>query len=151
SDDIFETTFFDFETLSTRLREMAFLNKGLEIVLRDERPQGVDEGAEDDVDVVEPPGPREVRYRYDGGLVDYVAHLNRGKDAVHPTVVAFEAESNGEQTQPMSLEVAMQWNTAFTESVHTFANTINTHEGGTHEEGFRAALTSLVNRFARDW
>ena len=150
SDDIFETTFFDFETLSTRLREMAFLNKGLEIVLRDERPQGVDEGAEDDVDVVEPPGPREVRYRYDGGLVDYVAHLNRGKDAVHPTVVAFEAESNGEQTQPMSLEVAMQWNTAFTESVHTFANTINTHEGGTHEEGFRAALTSVVNRYGSE-
>ena len=151
SDEIFETTEYDFETLSTRFREMAFLNKRLLIVLRDERPQAIDEGADEDVDVDEAPGPREVRYQYENGLVDYVTHLNRGKDSIHRTIIDFEAESNGEQTQPMSLEVAMQWNAGFTESVHTFANTINTHEGGTHEEGFRAALTSLVNRFARDW
>jgi len=150
SEDIFETTEYDFETLSTRFREMAFLNKGLLMILRDERPQAVDEGAVDDVDVDEPVGPREVRYQYEDGLVDYVAHLNRGKETIHRTVISFEADSNGEQTQPMSLEVAMQWNTGFIESVHTFANTINTHEGGAHEEGFRAALTSLVNRFARN-
>jgi DNA gyrase subunit B len=151
ADDIFETTVYDFETLSSRLREMAFLNKGLAIMLRDERPQAVDTGAEEDVDVDEPAGPREVTYKYDNGLVDYVAHLNRGKDSIHPTVIELEALSNGNSEQPMSFEVAMQWNAAFTESVHTFANTINTHEGGTHEEGFRAALTSLVNKFARDW
>jgi DNA gyrase subunit B len=148
---IFETTDYDFETLSTRFREMAFLNKGLTITLRDERPEGIDPGADEDVETTQTSAPREARYRYDGGLVDYVTHLNRGKDAVHRNIVSFEAESNGETTQAMSLEVAMQWNAAFTESVHTFANTINTHEGGTHEEGFRASLTWLVNKFARDW
>ena len=151
SPDIFETIDYDFETLSTRFREMAFLNKGLAIVLRDERPQGIDLGAEEDVETEQTSGPREVRYRYEDGLVDYVTHLNRGKDPAHRTIVAFEATSNGELTQTMSLEVAMQWNAGFTESVHTFANTINTHEGGTHEEGFRASLTWLVNKFARDW
>jgi DNA gyrase subunit B len=148
---IFETTDYDFETLATRFREMAFLNKGLAIALRDERPQGIDPGADEDVESAQTSGPREVRYQYDGGLVDYVTHLNRGKEAVHRRIVSFEAVSNGETTQAMSLEVAMQWNTGFTESVHTFANTINTHEGGTHEEGFRASLTWLVNKFARDW
>ncbi|RIQ21824.1 DNA topoisomerase (ATP-hydrolyzing) subunit B [Jiangella rhizosphaerae] len=151
SPDIFETTTYDFETLSTRLREMAFLNKGLTIVLRDERPAEPDAGAEDDVESDAPAGPREVRYRYDHGLVDYVNHLNATKTAIHPTVISYEAESTNGDGQPMSLEMALQWNDQFTESVHTFANTINTHEGGTHEEGFRAALTSLVNRFARDW
>ncbi|SDT68930.1 DNA topoisomerase (ATP-hydrolyzing) subunit B [Jiangella sp. DSM 45060] len=153
SSDIFETTTYDFETLSTRLREMAFLNKGLTIVLRDERPTEPDAGAEDDVDADSeaPDGPREVRYRYDDGLVDYVNHLNTAKTPIHPTVISWEAESTDVDGQPMSLEMALQWNDQFTESVHTFANTINTHEGGTHEEGFRAALTTLVNRFARDW
>nr|WP_203433075.1 DNA topoisomerase (ATP-hydrolyzing) subunit B [Jiangella asiatica] len=151
SQDIFETTEYDFETLSTRLREMAFLNKGLTIVLRDERPQAVDPGAGEDVATDEPVGPREVLYRYDNGLVDYVNHLNSAKTSIHPTVISFEAESINGESQAMSLEMALQWNDQFTESVHTFANTINTHEGGTHEEGFRAALTSLVNRFARDW
>ena len=91
---------------------------------------------------------RTVSYRYDGGLVDYVTHLNASKrsEPVHPDVIAFELE-NGERN--LSLEVAMQWTTAYSESVHTYANTINTHEGGTHEEGFRAALTRLVNEFAR--
>ncbi|MGH8774520.1 MAG: DNA topoisomerase (ATP-hydrolyzing) subunit B [Jiangellaceae bacterium] len=151
SDDIFETTDYDFETLSTRFREMAFLNKGMTIALRDERPQGIDPGADEDVETTQTSGPREVRYRYDGGLVDYVTHLNRGKESIHRSIVDFEASSNGELTQTMSLELAMQWNAGFTESVHTFANTINTHEGGTHEEGFRASLTWLVNKFARDW
>jgi DNA gyrase subunit B len=148
---IFETTDYDFETLSTRFREMAFLNKGLAIVLRDERPKGIDPGADEDVETTQTSAPRAVRYQYDGGLVDYVTHLNRGKEAVHRSIVSFEAESNGETTQAMSLEVAMKWNAGFTESVHTFANTINTHEGGTHEEGFRASLTWLINKFARDW
>jgi DNA gyrase subunit B len=148
---IFETTDYDFETLSTRFREMAFLNKGLAILLRDERPEGIDPGADEDVETAQTSAPREVHYQYDGGLVDYVTHLNRGKEPVHRGIVSFEAESNGETTQAMSLEVAMQWNAGFTESVHTFANTINTHEGGTHEEGFRASLTWLVNKFARDW
>jgi DNA gyrase subunit B len=148
---IFETTDYDFETLSTRFREMAFLNKGLALVLRDERPEGIDPGADEDVETAQTSAPREVRYQYNGGLVDYVTHLNRGKEHVHRGIVSFDAESNGETIQAMSLEIAMQWNGGFTESVHTFANTINTHEGGTHEEGFRASLTWLVNKFARDW
>ena len=143
SADIFETTTYSFETLSTRLREMAFLNKGLTIVLRDERPAAVEEH---ELDEVEETTPTEVVYRYDGGLVDYVNFLGARKDPVHRTVVAIEAESDAggsdDGSGGLSLEVAMQWNTGFTESVHTFANTINTHEGGTHEEGFRAALTT---------
>jgi DNA gyrase subunit B len=137
SPDVFETTTFSFETISTRLREMAFLNKGLTMVLRDERTEMSESGE-----------VREVVYRYDGGLVDYVQHLNATKDPVHRSVVAFEAE---DKEAGMSLDVAMQWNMSFTESVHTFANTINTHEGGTHEEGFRSALTSLVNKWGEDW
>jgi DNA gyrase subunit B len=147
--NIFETTDYSFETLSNRLREMAFLNKGLTITMKDERPRSVEASADDEV---EETTPTEVTYRYDGGLVDYVSHLTGRKDTVHRTIVAFEAEM-GEQggDKAMSLDVAMQWNLGFTESVHTFANTINTHEGGTHEEGFRASLTTLVNKFARDW
>jgi DNA gyrase subunit B len=145
--DIFETTDYSFETLSTRLREMAFLNKGLTIVLSDERPASTEES---DADEIEETTQTEVVYRYDGGLVDYVNYLGARKDAVHRTVVSFEAES-AYVDGGMSLDVAMQWNAGFTESVHTFANTINTHEGGTHEEGFRAALTTLINTFARDW
>ena len=84
-------------------------------------------------------------YRYDGGLVDYVKHLNASKknEAVHPEIIDFESE---DVERRISVEIAMQWTTAYSESVHTYANTINTHEGGTHEEGFRAALTTLVNR-----
>jgi DNA gyrase subunit B len=145
--DIFETTDYSFETLSTRLREMAFLNKGLTIVLKDERAASTEES---DADEIEETTQTEVVYRYDGGLVDYVNYLGSRKEAVHRTVVSFEAES-AYIDGGMSLDVAMQWNSGFTESVHTFANTINTHEGGTHEEGFRAALTTLINKFARDW
>ena len=138
SEEIFETIDFSFEVLSTRFREMAFLNKGLTIALRDERPSHVDEKGEQ----------LGVRYCYDGGIVDFVKHLNTTKGVTHKSIIAFESEDSKHK---MSLEVAMQWNTGFTESVYTFANTINTQEGGTHEEGFRTALTSLVNKFAEEW
>ncbi|MEJ7628321.1 MAG: DNA topoisomerase (ATP-hydrolyzing) subunit B [Nocardioidaceae bacterium] len=160
--DIFETTAFSFETITSRFREMAFLNKGLEIVVRDQRPDAeqvadaiadspVDESGEeapDDV-VAASTGGMERRFRYQDGLVDFVKHLNSTKDAVvHRTIVDFEAAND---EVGMSLEVAMQWNTSYTESVHTFANTINTHEGGTHEEGFRSSLTTTVNGWAEEW
>jgi DNA gyrase subunit B len=147
SDDVFETTDYSFETVSHRLREMAFLNKGLRITMRDERVPTPEE--DDDIVAPEEFEPREVSYRYDDGLVDYVKHLNANKEAAHRSIIAFEAEQS--EGRSLSLEVAMQWNTSYTESVHTFANTINTHEGGTHEEGFRAALTTLVNKFGEDW
>nr|WP_230973520.1 DNA topoisomerase (ATP-hydrolyzing) subunit B [Aeromicrobium terrae] len=139
SGDIFETTDYSYETLKTRFREMAFLNKGLELVLKDERPHADDDEGVDEVE-------REVTFRYDGGLVDYVDHINSGaKSPLHREVIALEREDEG---NGLSLEIAMQWNVSYAESVHTFANTINTHEGGTHEEGFRTALTRTVNRFA---
>ena len=138
SKEIFETTDFSFETLSTRFREMAFLNKGLTITLKDERPGHVDEKG----------APLYVHYKYDGGIIDFVRHLNLSKGEQHKTIIAITSE---DKKQKMSLEVAMQWNTTFTESVYTFANTINTHEGGTHEEGFRTALTSVVNKFGEEW
>jgi len=136
--EIFETTVFDFETLRSRFQQMAFLNKGLSISLVDERPDHADE------DGTAPA----VTFRYDGGLVDYVRHLNASKktDVVNPEVIDFEAE---DAERALSVEIAMQWTTAYSESVHTYANTINTPEGGTHEEGFRAALTTLVNEYAR--
>jgi DNA gyrase subunit B len=135
--DIFETTTYSYETLATRFREMAFLNKGLEIVIRDERPDHTEDGH-----------PVEQAFKADNGLVDYVKYLTGIRETVHRDVISFEAASNGENS--MSLEVALQWSGSFQESVHTFANAINTHEGGTHEEGFRAALTSLVNSFGED-
>ena len=142
SDEIFETTYYDFDTLKTRFREMAFLNKGLEITLRDERQPAIDNEAEGTNDEIE----NEVTFRYDDGLVDYVKHINIGsRTPIHSEIISFDRE---DEENGLSLEVAMQWNAGFSESVHTFANTINTHEGGTHEEGFRAALTSTVNRFA---
>jgi DNA gyrase subunit B len=136
--EIFETTVFDFETLRSRFQQMAFLNKGLSITLVDERPDHADE------DGTAPA----VTFRYDGGLVDYVRHLNASKktDVVNPEVIDFEAEDT---ERALSVEIAMQWTTAYSESVHTYANTINTPEGGTHEEGFRAALTTLINEYAR--
>lgn len=153
---IFETTEFDFETLRARFQQMAFLNKGLRITLTDERQAaGEPSGEEDlDLDAVETEGevPAEfhtVVYQYDDGLLDYVKHLNSGKkvDVVHEDVIAFETEDT---ERHIALEMAMQWTNAYSESVHTYANTINTHEGGTHEEGFRAAMTSLINRYARE-
>jgi DNA gyrase subunit B len=135
--DVFETTTYSYETLATRFREMAFLNKGLEIVIRDERPDHTEDGH-----------PVEQAFKADNGLVDYVKYLTGIRETVHRDVISFEAAANGENS--MSLEVALQWSGSFQESVHTFANAINTHEGGTHEEGFRAALTSLVNSFGED-
>lgn len=162
--EIFDATDFDFETVRARFQQMAFLNKGLTINLVDERvdraTRAVADDEEDldhlDADVekvtADEAGPartaRKVTYRYDGGLVDYVNHLVSAKKAepIHPEVISIESEDLG---RSLSLELAMQWTTSYSESVHTYANTINTHEGGTHEEGFRAALTKLVNDFAR--
>ncbi len=143
SEDIFDSVLYSYETLKTRFREMAFLNKGLELVLRDEREAAM-EAAEGDtaLDAIE----RSARFKFENGLIDYVDHINVGsKSPIHTGIIAFESE---DESRGLSLEVAMQWNESFSESVHTFANTINTHEGGTHEEGFRAALTSTVNKFA---
>jgi len=128
-DTIFETTTYTFETLTRRMQEMAFLNRGLAINLRDERAAGI----------------VEVSYKYDGGIEDFVRHLNATKAPIHKSVIGFGLEQTG-----MAVEVAMQWNETYSESVYTFANTINTHEGGTHEEGFRSSLTSIVNRYARE-
>jgi DNA gyrase subunit B len=166
SDEIFETTSYNLETITSRIREMAFLNKGLEIVVRDERPQAddivdavqddtvdndIDDAGHDAIQRGEAGGLEQV-FKYDRGLVDYVEHLNRRKTVANPSIIAFEAETpENAPGDHMSLEVAMQWNTTFSESVHTFANTINTHEGGTHEEGFRTALTSLVNHWGEEW
>ncbi|GAA2034661.1 DNA topoisomerase (ATP-hydrolyzing) subunit B [Yaniella flava] len=173
-EEIFETTYFDFETLRARFQQMAFLNKGLRITLTDERDEvsevstadeiagetdnetlvdaeaelqsddAFDETGEDTEDAI-----RRVDYLYENGLLDYVTHLNTAKraDLIHEDVIAFDRENTD---MGMSIEVAMQWTTAYSESVHTYANTINTHEGGTHEEGFRGSLTSLINRYARD-
>ena len=137
SEEIFETTDFSFEILSTRFREMAFLNKGLRLTLTDLRPGHVDEKGE----------PLYVNYKYDGGIADFVKHLNSTRGETHKSIIFFEGE---DKKAKLSLEVAMQWNAGFSESVYTFANTIHTHEGGTHEEGFRTALTSVVNKFGEE-
>jgi DNA gyrase subunit B len=124
-----ETVEFDYVTVASRLREMAFLNKGLEIRLEDERtsPHTVD------------------AFKYGGGLVDFVKHLNAKREPLHGQVVNFE-----ETADESELDVALQWTSGYTENVLTFANNINTHEGGTHEEGFRKAVTRAINEFARD-
>jgi len=131
SPDIFETVEYDYETLRARFQQMCFLNKGLKISLLDERTERTD------------------TYFYERGLQDYVDYLNSSKkgELVHQEIISFEAET---PEKNLSAEVAMQWTNAYNESVHTYANTINTHEGGTHEEGFRAALTSLLNKYARN-
>jgi len=131
--DIFETTAWIFETLSRRLQEMAFLNRGLAISLTDERPDHMNGE------------PHVVSYCYDGGIADFVRYINASKEAVHDSVIEFGDEAPG-----ISVEIAMQWSGSYSESVHTFANTINTAEGGTHEEGFRAALTTIINKYARE-
>ena len=168
NDQIFETVDYDYETIRARFQQMAFLNKGLTINLVDERVEATAsgsgepdlDGVDADIAVVEDhedegagggaqqTTARSVSYRYENGLVDYVNHLVSSKksDPVHSDVIAIEVE---DAARSLSLELAMQWTTSYSESVHTYANTINTHEGGTHEEGFRAALTKLVNDFAR--
>ena len=131
SPEIFETVVYDYETLRQRFQQMCFLNKGLRISLKDER-----DGQND-------------TYCYERGLTDYVEYLNSAKkvEVVHDEVISIETE-NDEKT--MSVEIAMQWTTGYNEGVHTYANTINTHEGGTHEEGFRTALTTLLNKYGRE-
>ncbi|MER7005222.1 DNA topoisomerase (ATP-hydrolyzing) subunit B [Dactylosporangium sp. NPDC000555] len=129
---IFETTTFVYETIYRRIQEYAFLNRGLTIVLRDERPETPEE-------------KKEVTFCYKGGIADFVRHLNATKTPIHRTVVEFGSEGEG-----IAVEIAMQWNESYGESVYTFANTINTHEGGTHEEGFRSALTTVVNKYGAD-
>ncbi|WAC57671.1 DNA topoisomerase (ATP-hydrolyzing) subunit B [Gordonia sp. SL306] len=157
---IFESTTFSAETIARRLQEMAFLNKGLTITLTDNRLSDeaavaeaeMDEG-DDSAESIKSEAEKaqkaaKVRtrtYHYADGLIDYIKHLNRTKNAIHASVIGFTAKGTGHE-----LEIAMQWNAGYSESVHTFANTINTHEGGTHEEGFRAALTSTVNKYAYD-
>ncbi|MDK8819689.1 DNA topoisomerase (ATP-hydrolyzing) subunit B [Corynebacterium amycolatum] len=165
--EIFETTDFKFDTISRRLREMAFLNKGLTITLVDKRvseeeleaealaEQAETESAEIAKDAAEEqkeqaekttkPKERRKVFHYPNGLRDYVETLNKSKNIIHPTIISFDAAGDGHE-----VEIAMQWNSGYSESVHTFANTINTIEGGTHEEGFRSALTSLMNRYARE-
>ncbi|MFF0505718.1 DNA topoisomerase (ATP-hydrolyzing) subunit B [Streptomyces fimicarius] len=149
--DIFETTEYSFETLSRRFQEMAFLNKGLTLKLTDERESAKATAGADSVDAAEPAEEetaRSVTYHYENGIVDFVKYLNSRKgDVIHQSVIDIEAE---DKDRLLSVEIAMQWNTQYTEGVYSFANAIHTHEGGTHEEGFRAALTSLVNRYARD-
>jgi DNA gyrase subunit B len=125
--DIFEEIEFRFETLANRMREMAFLNAGLRITLSDERDE-----------------PRSEVYEFAGGIRDFVAHINASKEPVHQQIVYFSDQANSHY-----VEIAMQWNSSYNDAVSTFANTINTHEGGTHEEGFRAALTSTINTYAR--
>ncbi|WP_068276152.1 DNA topoisomerase (ATP-hydrolyzing) subunit B [Aldersonia kunmingensis] len=152
--NIFETTVYNFETVSRRLQEMAFLNRGLTITFTDERVSDDDITEEVVSETAEAPkaeGEAPVHkvksrtYHYPGGLEDFVRHINRTKQSIHNSVVGFTGKGTGHE-----LEVAMQWNSGYSESVHTFANTINTHEGGTHEEGFRAALTTVVNKYALD-
>lgn len=145
SADIFETVEFDYETLAKRFQQMAFLNKGLRIAIEDLRPEAL---LEPDGDDDSAPQQRSDEFLYENGLKDYVAHLNDSKksEPVHPEIIDFESEDTERR---ISVEIAMQWTTSYQEAVYTYANTINTHEGGTHEEGFRAALTTLVNRYAR--
>jgi DNA gyrase subunit B len=126
--EIFETLDFDITVLEERMRETAFLTKGLKITIVDERGEG-----------------HRAEFRYEGGIVDFVHYLNENKEPIHKKVISFEGES-GEG----ALEVAMQWNASYQESVFAFANNINTHEGGTHLSGFRSALTSALNKYARD-
>ena len=157
-DEIFDETVYDFETLRKRFQQMAFLNKGLRITLTDERAPEVEETEDDDLVDVEleaegaetgkDAGPRTVSYLYERGLQDFVEFINTAKRAevIHPEIISFESEDTDAK---ISVEVAMQWTGAYSESVHTYANTINTHEGGTHEEGFRSSLTSIVNRYGR--
>ena len=159
--EVFETTVFSFELIARRLQEMAFLNKGLTITLTDKRASEeeieletlAEEIAEGDPETaVEAAEEKAVKkkekkktFYYPNGLQDYVEHLNKSKTAIHPTIISLEVKGEN-----LEVEVAMQWNSGYAQSVHTFANTINTIEGGTHEEGFRAALTSLMNKYARE-
>src|SRR4051795_4147955 len=126
--EVFEELELSAETLTQRLRETAFLTRGLRIVLTDERAGG-----------------EQVEFHYEGGIRDFVAHVNSTKDGIHKRIAYFEGEN-----EQGNVEVAMQWNASYQESVYTFANNINTHEGGSHLSGFNAALTRTLNKVARD-
>jgi DNA gyrase subunit B len=126
--EVFETLDFDFLTLEERLRETAFLTRGLEISIVDERGEG-----------------HSATFRYEGGIEDFVGYLNENKETVHRRVIFFSGESD-----EGAAEVAIQWNSSYQESVHSFANNINTREGGSHMSGFRSALTRTLNKYARD-
>src|SRR5205814_1236077 len=127
-EEIFEDGDWSYETLSQRLRETAFLTRGLRIVLTDERAGG-----------------EQIEFHYEGGIRDFVQHVNAPKDPIHKRIAYFESEN-----EQGAVEVAMQWNSSYQESLYTFANNINTHEGGSHLSGFNAALTRTINKFARD-
>nr|WP_281500667.1 DNA topoisomerase (ATP-hydrolyzing) subunit B [Gardnerella vaginalis] len=147
---IFETTTYDFETLRSRFQQMAFLNKGLKISLTDLRkPDEAGDEVAGDGESTDENKHQSVSYQYEHGIKDYVDYLVKSRKAVpvEPDVIDFEAE---DLEIGISAEIAMQWTVAYSEAVHTFANTISTTEGGTHEEGFRAALTTLINRYARE-
>src|SRR6476646_9544610 len=126
--EIFQTTEFDFDTLAQRLRETAYLTAGLRIRIKDERGEG-----------------QEIEFHYEGGIRDFVAYLNENKDPVQKKVIFFEGESDEGM-----VEIALQWNSSYQESIFSFANNINTHEGGSHMSGFRSALTRTLNKYARD-
>ena len=149
--EIFESVDFDFETLRQRFQQMAFLNKGLRITLTDQRET---EASADDItgepaDNETENATREVSYRYERGLVDYVEYLDATKRVapIHPDIISLDAEN---ESGTLSMEVAMRWTSSYSETIYTYANTINTSEGGTHEEGFRTALTTIVNKYGRD-
>ena len=127
-DEIFETLEYEYDVLLTRLREQAFLNKGIRIILEDKRQEE----------------PIRKEFKYDGGICSFVEYLNRAKTPLHPEVIYFEAEKND-----VVLEIAMQYNDSYTESITSFANNINTTEGGTHETGFKTALTRVLNDYAK--
>ncbi|MEE8600128.1 DNA topoisomerase (ATP-hydrolyzing) subunit B [Euzebya tangerina] len=140
-DDVFETTEYNWETLTTRFRETAFLTAGLRITVTDLREGKVDENGD----------PLHAEFHAEGGLSDFVRHLNSTKKTeVHGDIIAFTGSEDDPTEGMAEVDVALQWSSEYHESIHSFANTINTHEGGTHEEGFRAALTSVVNRMAKD-
>lgn len=148
-----ETIEFSWDTLIQRFRETAFLTAGLSITLTDERPVSLDEIEDADEGAPKDVLPdRSVTFLYEGGLRDFVLHLNAAREPLHAEVISFTATTDGEGNGgPADVEVAMQWSDkSYHESIHTFANTINTHEGGTHEEGFKKALTGVISRFARD-
>ncbi|QXM07030.1 DNA topoisomerase (ATP-hydrolyzing) subunit B [Crassaminicella indica] len=126
--EIFEETVFKFETLEHRLREMAFLNKGIRITLTDQREEN----------------PRELVFHYEGGIKEFVKHLNKNKDVIHKNIIYFEGKKENSE-----VEVAMQYTDKYTENIFSFANNINTHEGGTHLVGFKSALTRVINDYAR--
>jgi DNA gyrase subunit B len=156
--EIFEELDFNFDTLTSRFRETAFLTAGLQITIVDERPTAVAPGggeaaidhAVPEGESPEQAGPVVVTYHYEGGLRDFVEHLNLSKEPLHDGIVHFGFSEHDESAGDMEAEIALQWNNSFHDSIHTFANTINTHEGGTHEEGFKKALTNVVNRYARE-